>query len=367
MWAQVVGKVALALTPRSNHYWNVALAAHRARPDDARPDVRRPRVHHRVRFHRSPARHSGFGRPQRTGVAAAADGRGFLSRGRGKAARPRHRCPYLDDAGRGPGSDPFHRGHGASSLRCRCGGRFWQALLAMQPVFEAFRCRFVGKASPLHFFWGSFDLAVTRFSGRPRARAAGSRLDHARSVLARGHQPRLLARQRGGPGAGVLRVRRSGAARLQDRGRAPGGRLLQCSALGVHPALRRRPPLSIALGGPDGFSRQHLLSRGRPGALGSPGPGTELTRGRRHVQPYHRPPQGEAPAASPVRRVREDRGGVGSPAHVPDVRRRRCAATTSPNRHATEHARAAEHPVVASAEPGERWLYCYLDDVFAEY
>jgi hypothetical protein len=40
---------------------------------------------------------------------------------------------------------------------------------------------------------------------------------------------------------------------------------------------------------------------------------------------------------------------------------------SSPNRHATKHARAAGHPVIASAEPGERWLYCYSDDAFAEY
>src|SRR4051795_12950461 len=39
----------------------------------------------------------------------------------------------------------------------------------------------------------------------------------------------------------------------------------------------------------------------------------------------------------------------------------------SPNRHATKHARATDHPVIASAEPGERWLYCYPDDAFAEY
>ena len=48
-----------------------------------------------------------------------------------------------------------------------------------------------------------------------------------------------------------------------------------------------------------------------------------------------------------------------------------CGATlccdNSPNRHATKHARATEHPVIASAEPGERWLYCYPDDAFAEY
>jgi len=39
----------------------------------------------------------------------------------------------------------------------------------------------------------------------------------------------------------------------------------------------------------------------------------------------------------------------------------------SPNRHATAHAHATSHPVIASAEPGERWLYCYPDEAFAEY
>lgn len=40
---------------------------------------------------------------------------------------------------------------------------------------------------------------------------------------------------------------------------------------------------------------------------------------------------------------------------------------SSPHRHASKHARASQHPVVASAEPGERWLYCFPDDAFAEY
>ena len=48
-----------------------------------------------------------------------------------------------------------------------------------------------------------------------------------------------------------------------------------------------------------------------------------------------------------------------------------CGATlccdSSPNRHASKHARASAHPVVASAEPGEQWLYCFPDDAFAEY
>lgn len=48
-----------------------------------------------------------------------------------------------------------------------------------------------------------------------------------------------------------------------------------------------------------------------------------------------------------------------------------CGATlccdNSPNRHATKHAKATAHPVIASAEPGERWLYCYPDDAFMTY
>ena len=48
-----------------------------------------------------------------------------------------------------------------------------------------------------------------------------------------------------------------------------------------------------------------------------------------------------------------------------------CGATrccdSSPNRHATKHAHATGHPVISSAEPGERWLYCYPDEAFAEY
>jgi hypothetical protein len=40
---------------------------------------------------------------------------------------------------------------------------------------------------------------------------------------------------------------------------------------------------------------------------------------------------------------------------------------SSPNRHASKHAQSAGHPVIASAEPGERWLYCYPDEAFAEY
>ena len=44
--------------------------------------------------------------------------------------------------------------------------KLWRILLSVDAVFQQFRARFIGKSSPVHFFWGSFDLAVTRFSGR---------------------------------------------------------------------------------------------------------------------------------------------------------------------------------------------------------
>ena len=53
--------------------------------------------------------------------------------------------------------------------------RFWLALVQMERVFEVFRSRFVGKVSPVHLFWGALDLAVTRFSGRPRRRTPAAR------------------------------------------------------------------------------------------------------------------------------------------------------------------------------------------------
>ena len=51
--------------------------------------------------------------------------------------------------------------------------RFWRVLLAADRVLKTFRTSFLGKASPVHFFWGAFDLAVTRFSGRPAPRHPG--------------------------------------------------------------------------------------------------------------------------------------------------------------------------------------------------
>ena len=57
--------------------------------------------------------------------------------------------------------DELHCAYDAQSVN-----RYWRALVHVQRVFETFRARFIGKCSPVHFFWGSADLAVTRFSGR---------------------------------------------------------------------------------------------------------------------------------------------------------------------------------------------------------
>jgi hypothetical protein len=65
--------------------------------------------------------------------------------------------------------DTVHRSYDAPAART-----FWEILLAMKPVFESFRSEFIGKCSPVHFFWGSFDLAVTRFSGRPAPERKGA-------------------------------------------------------------------------------------------------------------------------------------------------------------------------------------------------
>lgn len=62
---------------------------------------------------------------------------------------------------------PFERDHNHASYDAEYANRFWRALAQIDRVFKEFRAGFIGKCSPVHFFWGSFDLAVTRFSGRP--------------------------------------------------------------------------------------------------------------------------------------------------------------------------------------------------------
>ena len=65
--------------------------------------------------------------------------------------------------------DQIHKSYDADYAN-----RFWRALVNIDDIFKEFRARFIGKVSPVHFWWGSFDHAVTRFSGRPAPPRAGA-------------------------------------------------------------------------------------------------------------------------------------------------------------------------------------------------
>ena len=105
--------------------------------------------------------------------------------------------------------DTLHASYDAEAVH-----RFWRILVWVDEVFKEFRAGFLGKVSPVHFFWGSFDLAVTRFSGGAHRRALAP-TDHERSLLARSQQRRVLARRRRHQGPGVLLLCGAGAAGLR--------------------------------------------------------------------------------------------------------------------------------------------------------
>jgi hypothetical protein len=73
-----------------------------------------------------------------------------------------------------PDPIPFDRDRMHASYDRKSVEKLWRILLSADTVFNQFRSRFEGKSSPVHFFWGSFDLAVTRFSGRPAPAKPGA-------------------------------------------------------------------------------------------------------------------------------------------------------------------------------------------------
>ncbi len=119
--------------------------------------------------------------------------------------------------------------------------RFWRALIQVDRVFKLFRTGFLGKASPVHFFWGSFDLAVDallRPAAPPHPGGVPGLPDavDARGLFARGQQRRLLAGQRRVPAGRLLFLRLSGAAGLRE----PAGHdryPVRGSPRRIHPAL----------------------------------------------------------------------------------------------------------------------------------
>jgi hypothetical protein len=83
--------------------------------------------------------------------------------------------------------DTVHRSYDPA-----CANQFWRIVVQCERVFSQARCQFIGKSSPVHFFWGSFDLAVTRFSGRPappRDGPAFMREAYSHEVISHGFWP----------------------------------------------------------------------------------------------------------------------------------------------------------------------------------
>ncbi|HEV3468509.1 MAG TPA: DUF5996 family protein [Pyrinomonadaceae bacterium] len=166
MWTQVVGKVRLAQAPLVNHWWNVPLyvtargLSTTAVPYGARSfEIDFDFIGHELIINDSDGRTERLALAPRTvaefyGEVMAALGRLDI------------RVKIWTTPVEIPDPIPFEQDTQHASYDPVYANRFWRALLGVSKVFEEFRGRFLGKCSPVHFFWGSFDLAVTRFSGR---------------------------------------------------------------------------------------------------------------------------------------------------------------------------------------------------------
>jgi hypothetical protein len=166
LWTQIVGKVRLAQAPMANHWWQVPLyLTSRGLTTSPMPHGERTFqidfdfIDHQLRIAVSDG--------QRDSVAlvpcAVADFYGEIM-GRLRALGLEVRIWPMPVEITDPlpfDQDRIHAAYDPERVN-----RFWRALAQIDQVFAAFRGRFLGKASPVHFFWGSFDLAVTRFSGR---------------------------------------------------------------------------------------------------------------------------------------------------------------------------------------------------------
>jgi hypothetical protein len=188
-----VGKIALALTPRTNHFWNVALhitSRGLTTPllyyRDCALTITFDFVAHELLIETSDGATEIIVLKQRT----VAEFYGLLM-------STLHRMNIGVRIWTMPQEvpnpikfekDDTHRSYDAVAAKT-----FWQMLTSMKPVFDEFRAKFIGKCSPVHFFWGSFDLAVTRFSGRRAPERPGAdpitRESYSHEVISHGFWP----------------------------------------------------------------------------------------------------------------------------------------------------------------------------------
>jgi uncharacterized protein DUF5996 len=193
MWTQIVGKTRLALSPLQAHWWNVPLyVSARGLNTSAMPygseflEITFDFVSHELRFLMSTgASLSTPLRPQSVASFYSEYLRSLAALGVSVNIHPvpvelQHPIPFL--------TDEVHASYDPHAAH-----QFWRVLMHADKVFQQFSSRFVGKVSPVHFFWGSFDLAVTRFSGRPAPPREGAdavtREAYSREVISAGFWP----------------------------------------------------------------------------------------------------------------------------------------------------------------------------------
>jgi Family of unknown function (DUF5996) len=173
MWTQVVGKVRLALAPMINHWWQVPLyVTVRGLTTSLMPYGNRG-LEAVFDFHRHVLdlrTTDGASREVALAPRSVADFYTEVMRRLAELDVPVAICPRPVEV---PVAIPFPEDEQHATYDPEYAHRFWLSLVQAQRVLTEFRARFIGKVSPVHFFWGSFDLAVTRFSGRTAPRHPG--------------------------------------------------------------------------------------------------------------------------------------------------------------------------------------------------
>ncbi|WP_332813926.1 DUF5996 family protein [Ramlibacter sp.] len=173
MWTQVVGKTRLALAPMENHWWQTPLyVSERGLTTTAMPAGERlltvdfDFIDHLLVLRTSD------GEKRRLPLLAQSVAR-FHEQYRQALRELRFEFRMLARPVEVEPAIPFAEDEEHASYDRDATHRWWRALVRIDRVFKRFRSSFTGKQSPSHFFWGSFDLAVTRFSGRPAPRHPG--------------------------------------------------------------------------------------------------------------------------------------------------------------------------------------------------
>jgi hypothetical protein len=193
MWTQIVGKIRLVQSPRVNHFWQVPLyVSARGLTTTAIPHgTRNFEIEFDFIAHRLVIRTSdGETRELELAPRSVADFYRELMQTL-DALRLPVKIRAVPDELANP--IPFADDHEHASYDPEYANRHWRILAHTDRVFKEFRARFIGKVSPVHFFWGSFDLAVTRFSGRPAPARDGAdsitREAYSHEVISHGFWP----------------------------------------------------------------------------------------------------------------------------------------------------------------------------------